>query len=78
MHAPPSPPSISDFLTVSEAAEVLGVTAGTLRYWDRTGKLKPVRHPLNGYRLYRREDLDALLRQFSPVAAAGDQQRGQR
>ena len=30
-------------------------------HWDRVGKLKSLRHPVNGYRLYRREDLEALL-----------------
>lgn len=58
--------SLQDFLTVSEAAAVLGVATATLRHWDRTGKLTAVRHPINGYRLYRRSDLDALLRQLSP------------
>lgn len=58
--------SIHEFLTVSQAAELLGVTATTLRNWDKSGKLTPVRHPLNGYRLYDRADLEALMRQFSP------------
>jgi MerR family copper efflux transcriptional regulator len=52
---------LSDFLTVGEAAGVLGVSASTLRHWDRTSKLKSTRHPINGYRLYRREDLRDLL-----------------
>jgi excisionase family DNA binding protein len=52
---------LSDYLTVSEAAELLGVSPSTLRHWDRTDKLKCERHPLNGYRLYHREDLRALL-----------------
>jgi excisionase family DNA binding protein len=52
---------LSDYLTVAEAAEVLGVSAWTLRNWDNNGKLRTRRHPRNGYRLYRREDLDALL-----------------
>jgi DNA-binding transcriptional MerR regulator len=51
-----------DFFTVKEAAEFLGVTPTTLRNWDRGKKLIPVRHPLNGYRLYRRADLERLLR----------------
>ena len=54
-------PKLHDFLTVGEAAEFLGVSASTLRHWDRTDKLKCTRHPINGYRLYRREDLRALL-----------------
>jgi len=40
----------------------MGVTAETLRNWDRRGKLIPCRHPINRYRLYRREDLEKLLR----------------
>ncbi|HZW05438.1 MAG TPA: helix-turn-helix domain-containing protein [Candidatus Nitrosotalea sp.] len=55
-------PSLRDYLTVSEAASLLGVSASTLRNWDRAGKLDAVRHPVNGYRLYRRSDLEALLR----------------
>lgn len=52
---------LGDYLTVAQAAEYLGVSASTLRNWDRTGKLKARRHPLNGYRLYRREDMDQIL-----------------
>jgi len=50
-----------EYLTVKEAAAVLGVSASTLRNWDRAGKLSPVRHPVNGYRLYPREHLEKLL-----------------
>jgi DNA (cytosine-5)-methyltransferase 1 len=57
------PQKLSEYLTISEAAELLGVSAWTLRNWDRTGKLKPHRHPVNRYRLYRREDLEILLSQ---------------
>lgn len=49
------------YLTVSEAAALLGVTPATLRNWDRSGKLKAVRHPMNGYRLYLQRELEALL-----------------
>jgi len=48
------------FLTVGEAAERLGVTTTTLRNWDKTGKLTPHRHPINGYRLYAEMDIEAL------------------
>ncbi|WP_132256567.1 MerR family transcriptional regulator [Paucimonas lemoignei] len=57
--------SLQDFLTVSQAAAVLGVATATLRHWDRTGKLSAVRHPINGYRLYRKADLEMLLQQLS-------------
>ena len=47
-------------LTVSKAAAELGVTPATLRNWDRAGKLKPHRHPINGYRIYASADIEAL------------------
>ena len=49
------------YLMINEAAELLGVTPATLRNWDRSGKLKARRHPLNGYRLYSRDELARLL-----------------
>ena len=48
-------------LTVREAASMLGVTALTLRNWDKNGKLEASRHPFNNYRVYRREDIEKLL-----------------
>ena len=53
--------NFADCLTIGEAAEYLGVSAATLRNWDRSGKLKPRRHPQNGYRIYLHEDLAAVL-----------------
>jgi hypothetical protein len=52
---------LRDYLTVGQAAESLGVSASTLRYWDRIGKLRPSRHPPSRYCLYRRDRLEALL-----------------
>jgi MerR family transcriptional regulator, copper efflux regulator len=48
-------------LTVARAAAYLGVSPNTLRNWDRSGKLKATRHPINGYRLYSRKQLDELI-----------------
>ena len=53
--------SLDEYLSIGKAAEILCVTNETLRNWDRSGKLKPVRHPVNGYRLYKRADLEALV-----------------
>ncbi|TAL50375.1 helix-turn-helix domain-containing protein [Patescibacteria group bacterium] len=47
-----------EFLSIREAAEYLGVSVNTLRRWDESGKLKPVRNPANDYRMYRRSDLE--------------------
>lgn len=54
--------SLDQYLTVKAAAEFLGVSASTLRNWDRAGKFKPHRHPMNRYRLYSRAELEAVLR----------------
>jgi DNA-binding transcriptional MerR regulator len=50
----------SSHLTISEAANFLGVSISTLRNWDRQGKLKPRRHPLNGYRMYDHAEIMRL------------------
>lgn len=51
----------SKLLTIQEAAKLLGVCKETLRNWDRADKLKAIRHPINGYRLYARETLNSLM-----------------
>ena len=45
--------------TVKQLANVAGVSARTLHYYDEIGLLKPSRNPDNGYRIYERP---ALLR----------------
>ena len=56
---------ISDFMKIKEASEFIGVPISTLRHWDRKGKLKPVRHPINGYRLYQRRELEQILEEIN-------------
>jgi len=62
--------NLKDFLRISEAAEYLGVSANTLRNWENAGKIAAHRHPVNGYRLFRPDELDALLRPLSRPAKA--------
>lgn len=50
------------FLTIKEASEVLGVSKDTLRRWERIGKLKTKRHPMNNYRIYEPSEVNALKR----------------
>lgn len=52
---------LKDFLRISEAAEYLGVPPNTLRNWENAGKIVAYRHPVNSYRLFKQEELDALL-----------------
>jgi signal transduction histidine kinase/ActR/RegA family two-component response regulator len=67
-----SPSNFADVLTISQAADFLGVSTATLRNWDRSGKLKPRRHPQNGYRIYLHEDLEAVLRSADLAALANE------
>jgi len=48
-------------MTIAQAAEYIGVTPLTLRNWDKAGKFQAVRNPLNGYRMYDKEELDKFL-----------------
>ncbi len=57
--------SFRDYLRVKEAAGLLGVSDSTVRNWSRAGKLPTYRHPLNNYRLFKREDLLALVREVT-------------
>jgi site-specific DNA-cytosine methylase len=59
--------SSRDFLKISDAAKLLGVSEQTLRNWDRARKLRPVRHPINGYRMYRVGDLHSILDGLDPI-----------
>jgi excisionase family DNA binding protein len=43
---------MSTYVTLNEAASYLGVSKATLRNWDKSGKLRAVRHPVNRYRVY--------------------------
>lgn len=52
---------LRDYLRVGQAAELLGVTDQTIRNWHSSGKLAGLRHPVNGYHLFRRADVEALL-----------------
>ncbi len=52
------------YLTIKEAAKFLGVSANTLRNWGRDGKVPMHRNPINGYRLFKTDDLRQLLNEI--------------
>ena len=54
---------LSDFMKIADAAEYLGVSPNTLRNWEAAGKILAHRHPVNRYRLFKKEELDELLTQ---------------
>ena len=49
------------YISIKEASNILGVSPLTLRNWDKNGKLKALRHPMNNYRVYKKEDLEAVM-----------------
>ena len=50
-----------ELITISEAAEILRVSIDTLRRWDKSGKLNPVKISEAGYRLYYRSQVELFL-----------------
>lgn len=52
------------YITIKNAAKMLGVTPLTLRNWDKRGKLVASRHPLNNYRVYTLSDIQNLLKRI--------------
>lgn len=46
------------YITIKQAAEILGVSVETLRNWDKSGRLKAKRSKNNRYRLYRIFELE--------------------
>lgn len=49
------------FLTIQEAAKIIGVTTLTLRNWDKSGKFTASRHPINNYRVYKKSEIEMLM-----------------
>lgn len=58
---------VNEYVKVAEAAEILGVAQNTVRSWAEKGKLAVHRNPANGYRLFRRSELEAFLKQLASV-----------
>jgi DNA-binding transcriptional MerR regulator len=47
-------------LTIAEAAQESGLSAHTLRYWERAGLLAPITRNGSGHRRYAEEDLERI------------------
>jgi excisionase family DNA binding protein len=52
------------YITIKQASKILGVSPITLRNWDKNGKLKAHRHPMNNYRVYKIEDLEKVIQEI--------------
>ena len=55
------------FITLKEASEILGVSKDTRRRWDKAGKLKTKRHPMNNFRIYDPAEVEALRKAILEV-----------
>jgi DNA-binding transcriptional MerR regulator len=74
-------------LTISDAARATGVSAHTLRYYERAGLLDPVDRAASGHRRYAEEDIARIqfltklrstgmpirqIREYAELMRAGD------
>ncbi len=60
---------LTEYLHTAAAAEYIGVAQNTIRKWAARGDIPMHKNPANGYRLFKRSDLEKfLLRIDRPVA----------
>lgn len=52
------------YLRVKEAAALLGISPNTLRAWGAHGQVPEYRHPVNKYRLYKRLELERIMKEL--------------
>ena len=52
---------MKDYLSIQEAADLLGVSPQTLRKWEKQGDLVPYRNPINRYRMYKVSQIETFL-----------------
>jgi DNA-binding transcriptional MerR regulator len=80
-------------LSISEASEASGLSAHTLRYYERAGLLEPVDRNEGGHRRYRKADLERIkfltklratgmpireVRRYAELMKAGDATNAER
>lgn len=53
---------LTEYLKTAAAAKNLGVAQNTIRKWAQRGDIPMHRNPANGYRLFKRSDLEKLLK----------------
>ena len=52
---------MNNYYSIHEFSKILGVSAQTLRNWDKNGKLHPHHTTASGYRYYSQEQLNEVL-----------------
>jgi excisionase family DNA binding protein len=61
---------VNEYVTIADAARIVGVSQNTLRQWAESGTIPVRRNPANGYRLFRKQDLEAFLRSLESGGTA--------
>jgi len=56
-----------DYITLQEAADLIGKSKETLRRWDKDGKLSAAREPISNYRVYKKSDVEQVFKDFMGV-----------
>ena len=59
-------------LNISEAAELIGVNQDTLRNWEKSGRIKPLRVGPRKDRKYRPEDIESIIDDKGILEGLGD------
>ncbi|MBI2020947.1 MerR family transcriptional regulator [Candidatus Giovannonibacteria bacterium] len=52
------------YLTIRQAAKIIGVSELTLRNWDKSRKFVASRHPMNNYRIYTLDQVENLMKKL--------------
>lgn len=52
------------YISIKDAARMVGVTPLTLRNWDKKGILTAYRNPVNNYRVYRFDQIELFQRRI--------------
>ena len=58
------------YLTIKQAAKIIGVSELTLRNWDKKNKFEAARHPINNYRVYTLDQIDELMKKLGRKKAS--------
>ena len=48
---------ISDYMSIGDAAKIVGIPPHTLRRWTKSGKVAACKNNITGHYLYRYEDV---------------------
>lgn len=56
-----------DYLTIKDAAELLGLSPNTIRNWEKQKRIKTYKAPWNPRRLYKKSDLMDYLNSIKEI-----------